>query len=371
MSSRLLFAGTEFGLFVSLDGGDHWMPWRNGIPAVPVRAIMVHPRDHDLVIGTHGRAAFILVDIRPLRELSVTPALADSPLHLFPPPPAYQVEIAERIGYRSTGHAMFFGENRPQGALLSAWIGEDAAGSPATVRILDGDGEDVRTFQEAVEPGLNRFTWDLRMDAPSQGGGSYGPRGALVLPGRYTIRVEAAGSAAEASLTVLPDPRSDIPEARRLAKIQALQEAGEWLALSQEAAERLGDALEGVEVVLNRLEKEDTPDTALVDAGRTLRETLKAAQERLFTGPECQGICGGETVAGPIRQPLSLLGSSVDAPSPNDRLAMDRASEALDRVLSEVNEILSGPVAEFNRTLQEAGYTPLALKAPLTRIGRR
>ncbi len=367
----LLFVGTEFGLFVSLDGGERWMPWRHGIPAVPVRAIMVHPRDHDLVLGTHGRGVFILDDIRPLRALASNPEIVSSPVHVFNPPPALEVAIAERIGYRSTGHAMFFGENRPQGALLSVWIGEDAAESPATVRILDAAGEDVRTFQESVEPGLNRFTWDLRMDAPSQGGGGYGPRGPLVLSGRYTVRVEAAGSGAEAPLTVLPDPRSEIPEARRLAKIQALREAAEWMALSQEAEERLGDALEGVEVVLDRLENEDTPDTALVDAGRALRSTLAEAMERLFTGPECQGICGGETVAGPIRQPLSLLGSSVDEPSPNDRLAMDRASEALDRVLSEVNEILSGPLAEYNRTLQGAGYTPLALKAPLTRSGRR
>jgi len=368
----LLFVGTEFGLHLSLDAGQSWIQWRHGIPAAPVRALMVHPRDHDLVVGTHGRAAFILDDIRPLRALAREPDITSREAHLFDPPPALQVHIAERIGYRSTGHAMFFGENRPQGALLSAWIGEEAADSSALLEVLDHQGREIRSFRQAVEPGMNRFSWDLRRAAPAGEGGFFRARGALALPGEYTIRLTAGEATSERTLTVLPDPRTDISRTRRLAKIEALEKAGEWFTLSREAQDRLEEALLAVDQLLETLpQDEETAD--LRAAGSALRGRLQETLEGLFTGPSCQGICGGDPVAAPIRAPLSRLGSSPDAPSPTDLLAMEEAhllameeaQEALRRVIREVNGLFEEDVARFRGMLQEAGYTPFPVKDPL------
>ncbi len=363
VSARLLFAGTEFGLFVSLDGGDHWMPWRFGIPAVPVRAIMVHPRDHDLVMGTHGRAAFILDDIRPLRELSLTPTLADSPLRLFTPPPAYQVEVAERIGYRSTGHAMFFGENRPQGAMVSFWAGPELGASSVRAEILDSEGSLVRSFQQSVQEGLNRFSWDLRMDSPEAEGGGYAPPGPLVLPGEYVVRISSGENRSEAKLNILPDPRVQIAPRDRQAKLEALEEAGQWMGLSSEAQARLEETLAGVRQVLESL-PEDGGET-LRASGVELEQALETLLRRLFTGPECQGICGGDPLATPIRGAMFRLSSSPEAPSATDRLAMDQARNALETVLDEVNTLMAGKVAAFRNNLVEAGYTPFPVREPL------
>jgi hypothetical protein len=363
VSSRLLFAGTEFGLFVSLDGGDHWMPWRNGIPAVPVRAIMVHPRDHDLVMGTHGRAAFVLDDIRPLRELSVTPALADSPLHLFTPPPAYQVEIAERIGYRSTGHAMFFGENRAPGALVSLWVGPELGAASVQVEILDSEGSRVRSFREDVREGLNRFTWDLRMDSPAAEGGGYAPPGPLVLPGEYGVRVSSGENRSEVVLDVLPDPRVQVSLRDRQAKLEALEEAGQWMGLGSQAQDRVEETLARVRQVLENLPA-DGGET-LRASGVELEQALETLIQRLFTGPECQGICGGNPLAAPIREAMFRLSSSPEAPSATDLLAMDQARSALQIVLDEVNTIMGGDVATFRNRLVEAGYTPFSVPEPL------
>lgn len=362
VEEKLLFVGTEFGLYVSLDGGDSWMPWRHGIPAAPVRDLIVHPRDHDLVIGTHGRAAFILDDIRPLRAFAQDPALADTPLHLFHPPPALQVNIAERIGYRSTGHAMFFGENRPQGALLTLWVGEDVEGATVQVEILNSNGEEVRSLEVSVEAGTNRFGWDLRMAAEGGGGGFFGPRGVMVLPGEYAVRATMGESSSEVSLTVLPDPRTDISEARRQAKLDALERANAWAALSREAQGRLEGALQGMEEVLGRLGEENTE---VREAGDRLNTRIQEVLERLFTGPSCQGICGGNPVAAPIRAPLSRLGSSLDAPSPTDLLAMEQAQAALELVVDEVNVLFEGDIAAFRTMLQDAGFTPFPVKEPL------
>ena len=368
---NLLFLGTEFGLYVSLDRGDSWMAWRHGVPAVPVRDLVVHPRDHDLVVGTHGRAVLILDDIRPLRALTRDPGIVEEPLHLFSPPPGRHTEVAERIGYRSTGHAMFFGENRPFGALLSLWVGEGLEGRTAKLEVRDEAGEIVRSFTRPVERGLNRFTWDLRMDSPAGNGGRYGPSGPRVLPGTYRLRVSLGEEVSEATLDVRSDPRMAIARRDRLAKIQALSQAGGWFALAQEAEERLESAEDAVDQVLETLaSSEGGADQELREGGEALRDRIQETLVTLFTGPECQGICGGDPVVSTVRRPLYLLGSSWRAPSANDRLAMDQAREALRRIVDEVNDLFETEVAPYREMLQEAGYTPFPARDPLRMVER-
>src|SRR6185436_9458605 len=111
----LLFLGTELGLWVSLDGGKDWMQWKHGVPTVSVMDMIIHPREEDLVLATHGRAFFVLDDIRPLRELSEE--VQKQPIHLFPIPDAQQYRVAQGAGERFPGNGEFRGESRPYGAL--------------------------------------------------------------------------------------------------------------------------------------------------------------------------------------------------------------------------------------------------------------
>ncbi|MEE8583964.1 MAG: hypothetical protein V3T83_03845, partial [Acidobacteriota bacterium] len=121
---RLLFLGTEFGLYLSLDGGGSWSKWTHGVPTTSVIDLVIHPRDHDLVIGTHGRAIFVLDDIRPLRRLAEQgPELLESPLQVLAAADAVQARRREPDGIRGPGHAIFQGENRPYGAMLTYWVG--------------------------------------------------------------------------------------------------------------------------------------------------------------------------------------------------------------------------------------------------------
>jgi len=366
VQANLLFLGTEFGLYLSLDGGSEWMPWRHGIPAAPVRALMVHPRDHDLVIGTHGRAVFILDDIRPLRELASESGVSFPSAHLFSPPPAYQVTIAERIGYRSYGHAMYFGENRPFGALLSFWATPEQDGEEAQLTILSADGSEVASISTTAEAGVNRVGWDLRMASATSGGGPFSPSGPLVLPGDYRIELTVEDDSSAASVQVLPDPRTDIPLGARQAKLDAILQVNDWVELSREARTRLEDALEAVGGILGTLDTERESD--LVEAAQGVEATLQGSLETLFTGPPCQGICGGDPVARRISRPLSMLGSSQDAPASNDLAAMELGREALRRLVDEVNRVFSEVMAPFQATLREAGYSPIRVGAPL-RIG--
>lgn len=114
---ELLFLGTEFGLFVSLDGGKNWFQWKHGFPTASAMDLAVHPREHDLVVATHGRSAYVLDDIRPLRTLSE--AVLKEPIHLFGIPEAQQYRVKQTGGSRFPGQGEFRGENQPYGALIT------------------------------------------------------------------------------------------------------------------------------------------------------------------------------------------------------------------------------------------------------------
>lgn len=212
---NLLFLGSEFGAWVSLDRGRSWMAWRAGLPAVPVRELVVHPRDRDLVIGTHGRAIWIVDDVRPLEALARDPALRSRALHVFEAPPARQHEVALegdagiRLGHRVVGHTMYFGEKRPYGAILTYWVGSPSAAG-ATLQVRGPDGQVVRSLAGPARPGLNRVVWDLRGEAPPAEPGSRRRREASeVAPGRYQVTVRVGDQEGATPVDVLPDPRKE------------------------------------------------------------------------------------------------------------------------------------------------------------------
>ncbi|TDI77979.1 MAG: hypothetical protein E2O83_07170, partial [Bacteroidetes bacterium] len=115
---NLLFLGTDDGLYVSLDAGNSWQKWTHGFPTTSVKDLVIQPREHDLVIGTFGRAAWVLDDIRPLRAIAKNPSVLDSVLMLFEVPVAYQAAYQQPTGSRFGGDALFNGENREFGARL-------------------------------------------------------------------------------------------------------------------------------------------------------------------------------------------------------------------------------------------------------------
>ncbi len=168
----LLFAGTEFGLFVSIDDGESWSRFMNGMPTVPIYDLVIHPRDNDLVAGTHGRSIFILDDITPLQQLTRDVRQMDT--YLFEQKPATMWENVSRGGQR--GHAWYAGENpatiEPTSSLARARFRNNAQISyyvrsaelgPVTLEISDGRGN-RRVVELEPGAGVRRWMWDLRFD---------------------------------------------------------------------------------------------------------------------------------------------------------------------------------------------------------------
>ncbi|MDQ2664727.1 MAG: hypothetical protein M3Z05_01850 [Gemmatimonadota bacterium] len=218
----LLYAGTEFGMFVSFDDGAHWHPMQLNLPITPVTDIVVHR--NDLVISTQGRSFWILDDITPLQQM--TDAVASEPAHLFAPREA--IRYRYRAGFGGAEAERAPTDDAPQyppaGAMIDYWL--SSARGPATLDILDARGAVVRTYAAdsaragaggrgaaaglPVHAGLNRFIWDMTYPGPSgaAGGGGFGGRsGPMAAPGKFTVRLTANGTTTTQPLVLRADPR--------------------------------------------------------------------------------------------------------------------------------------------------------------------
>jgi photosystem II stability/assembly factor-like uncharacterized protein len=179
---NLLFAGTEFGLFASFNGGASWHALRAGLPTVAVHDLVIHPRDRDLVIATHGRGMYVL-DVAPLEEL--TGAVLEEPAHLFDVKPAARFEYR---GARVLSDKVYAAPNPPFGAVLTYYLRETPASGPR-LTVADALGKPVAVLKAPARPGLHRLVWDLRATV----GNAPGRPGPLVAPGEYVARLEAGG----------------------------------------------------------------------------------------------------------------------------------------------------------------------------------
>jgi photosystem II stability/assembly factor-like uncharacterized protein len=203
----LLFAGTEYGVFASIDGGGSWHRMMSDMPTVAVHDLVIHPRDNDLVAATHGRSLWILDDITPLQQL--TPAVLAGGAHAFSNRVTTMWKAVSRGATR--GHLMFQGRNplsmsqrEPQNspseiqnsATVSFYVGR-VPSDPATIEITETDGDRTFTAEIEVQQGINRYFWPLSFAQPNAGGGR-GRQGAAGGAARGGGRQGAAGQQAAA-----------------------------------------------------------------------------------------------------------------------------------------------------------------------------
>jgi photosystem II stability/assembly factor-like uncharacterized protein len=157
---NLLYLGTEYAFYVSLNGGREWKRFMNGLPTVRIDDILVHPRDNDLVLGTHGRSIYIMDDITALQQMTDAVTTSADPIVFdIRPAVAWVSDIQKAI--LAEGAKLFRGQNPAQGSAISYWLKSDPAGD-VRITISDISGRDVRVINGTKNVGLNRVQWDLR-----------------------------------------------------------------------------------------------------------------------------------------------------------------------------------------------------------------
>ncbi len=196
VNRNLLFVGTESGFYISLDAGKSWSPFMRDLPATISNDVLVHPRDQDLVLATHGRSFYVLDDITALQQL--TGEVLEKTEHLFRPRPATLWD-EDKQAWHGGGDEQYRAKNPPD-AIVSYYL-KAAVSGPVKVQIADATGAVVRELDGPSDAGIHRVAWDLRKlpaaaDMP----------GERIAPGTYGVRLVANGKATTASLTVLADP---------------------------------------------------------------------------------------------------------------------------------------------------------------------
>ena len=236
----VIFLGAEIGLYYTMDGGTHWTELRGGMPTLPFNDLVIHPRENDLVLGTHGRGVWILDQINALQELSEE--VVGESAHLFTVEPAVQIRRAGRSAH--TGDVHYRGENPPLGAILDYWLGDEAEAGTVEIVIEDGDGGSVATVRGGTRGGMNRAVWDMRHQVGD--GEDGGRRGPLVVPGIYTARLSAAGTESAQQFAVREDPRLNVTPGTRAAWTAALLELADASARAVGELNAIEDALEDI-----------------------------------------------------------------------------------------------------------------------------
>ncbi|MEE9439257.1 MAG: hypothetical protein V3V14_09685 [Saprospiraceae bacterium] len=200
IESNLLFLGTDAGLYMSLDKGNKWIHLNEGFPSVQVSDLVIHPREHDLVIGTFGRAIWILDDIRPLRKIAKEgQSILNQDIVAFDPPIAYQVSMRSYDGIRFSAQGEFVGDNKSIGyAKIGVWNkpnkdNKDEKEEKVHVCVLDSNQDTVRRFSRKIKSGYGNVAWYLDRDGvryPSRTEPKKDadlPGGVDVLPGDYQV----------------------------------------------------------------------------------------------------------------------------------------------------------------------------------------
>jgi photosystem II stability/assembly factor-like uncharacterized protein len=357
VNPNLIFAGTEFGLWISIDGGAHWAQYKGSdFPNVAVRDMAIQPRDNDLVIATHGRGIWIIDNIGPLRAL--TQETLDKDIVFLQSEPVVQKLPAG--GGWVNGDAVFVGANPPGDAVITYYQKKRHIFGDLKIEVLDPTGKVIGTIPASKRRGLNRVRWGMRGPAPKvppaasiAGSATVGPR---VLPGTYTVRMTKDKAVYETPLRVIMDPRASYTEADRRVQYDLTMKLYNMLGEMTAAVERIN----GTRLALD--------DRAAKTTDPALRSRLQAASARadelrkkIVATKEGGAITGEER----LREFLADLYGSVNRWEGRPSQTQIDRTEALRRELADVvkafDEWAATEMPGINVALKAAGMEPVNL----------
>jgi hypothetical protein len=197
---NLLFLGTEYAIYVSMNGGREWKRLMQGMPTVRIDDLIIHPRERDLIAGTHGRSIWILDDISSLEQMNETTTQGDAYFFDMRPATAWINDIQKQITVG--GAKNFRGQNPDPGTAISYWLKSDA--NNVRISITDVRGQNVRNIEGPAKAGLNRVRWDMRGNPPPPRGGGAG-----------TGRAEQPAATAPSAQPAAQNPPANPPAAGR------------------------------------------------------------------------------------------------------------------------------------------------------------
>lgn len=404
-ATNLWFLGTDDGLYFTIDGGKSWTKWTNGYPSVPTMDMKIHPRDADLVIGTFGRAFWILDDIRFLREIAKTKAdVLNKNLRIFEPSDAYLAYTRSYDGERFSADAVFEGQNKSAIAVFTVWqkpkpdVKKDdkattdkpkednpapvatrpgggggrrggattgtGGGDKAKITVLTEGGDTMRTYSVALDSGMNRVYWPLNRnggrypswgengspdeDAPGTGG--------QVLPARYKVVISYKGEKDSTFVNVKADPRVNISMKDLQEKDAARKDLATLTQRMTDAFNRLKEANKTVGLVDGSMvNAPDSTKKEIEKLGKTMKDSILTIQKMFIEPNDVKGIVrSSNVVMDAIQKANYLLATSPGKPSSNGQAAIDVAKIKARKVLDSVNQFFEKDWIKYQQKVEAA-----------------
>jgi photosystem II stability/assembly factor-like uncharacterized protein len=373
----LLFTGTEYGAYVSFDRGGHWALLKANLPAVRVDDIQIHPREHDLILATHGRSLWVLDDITPLEQLEQA---RTSELTLFDLRPAISWR---RFGPTNAqqGTKLFAAPNPPEGALISYYL--NAPTEHVRISVVDSGGKEVGSLDGTGYAGINRVNWDLHYPMPipqsaedrwatSEGffAGAIHAAGPFVEPGEYSVKIQAGGRQASKTVRIDDDPSISIaPQAREQRHIAMIKAYDLYRAAAAEA-QSVQQLRTNLAAVMDSWKGDHAP--SVPDAIRKEAETLAKNVDELsllFVGRQGGGFGPALTYVPPpvparLATVLHDLESYTAAPRRQDLEKLAELTNVARDASARLKQVVDVDLARLNKAMNDAGVAHIVGPRP-------
>ncbi len=355
---NVLFLGTEFGLWISVDGGNKWAEYKgSGFPSVAVRDIVVHPRTSDLVLATHGRGIWIIDDISPLRAL--TPELMSQQAAFITPRTAF--EYIDVNASWPEGDESFVGPSRPTDALITYYQKSRHMYGNLKIEVFDAQGKLLDNLSGSKHRGLNRATWSMRLKAPNVPPAAQAAFGAIqgpkVLPGTYTVKMTKGDQVYTTKLEVAGDPRTHYTMQERQAQFDLAMKLYGLLDKMTWAVDSLIEVRDGAEQRAAKIPESDALHKKLLE----LSAEADGIRKKIVATKEGGAITGEER----LREDLTTVyGDVVGYDGPPTNSAIDRTaalSKELDDVIAELQKMTSVQLPPINQDLEQKKLPPIQI----------
>jgi hypothetical protein len=363
VSPNMLFLGTESGLWISLDAGKQWAQYRGrDFPQVPVLDIVVHPRDSDLVIATHGRGIWIIDDISPLRKL--TPEVMVQDAGFLPGRPPQQRLNAN--GGWAEGSAMFSGPDPADAAVITYYQKKRHIFGKMKIEILDAQGKLVDTLPQNNRRGISRVDWPMRLKAPrvppaatAAFEANQGPR---VLPGTYTVKMTRGKDTFSTQLNVVLDPRAKFSAEDRRKEFEAAMRVYNLLGDMSFDVDRINGVHDALLARAAALKGDPAFAKRLNDEAQKVEELRR----KIVATKEGGAVTGEERIR---EKSTALYGAILNyegRPGDYQIARIDSLKKELDDVRTEFEGLLAKDLPGINKSLKQKKLQfiePLSRKA--------
>jgi photosystem II stability/assembly factor-like uncharacterized protein len=365
---NLLYAGTELGLYASYNGGGNWISLGlKNLPNVAVHDIVVHPRDNDLILATHGRSLWVLDDATPIQQMNANVLSSDATL--FDVRPA--LRFSSMFTRYGIGDKVFAAPNPPAGALINYYLKDKAdEKTPVKLEVFDASGKLIREIKNAPkDKGVNRAVWDLRYEGAKprrqltpeqqqQFGGGGGPQ---VLPGTYTVKLTVSGKTQEKKVEVRIDPTVNVTTADLQLQHELSLKLRDLVSTMNEGLQTL-DSLKSQIEQIEKTVKERMPDAPadLTKAIAEYKKQLDAVINGLANSGDDGGLVTGPKYADYLNGAFFGISGVNAAPTVAQREFIAELQAQFPNKLEEVNKFIKEATPKMNEALKKFN-TPILI----------